>query len=180
MTHSLSGNFERSLKSSFLIFPLFIFSNCLSQNSFIVKVSSSNLSEDVSSLTTQNDELLLCVFEFIGDSINIISQHQFQLQSTYQEEEIKSSVKISSDSLYFFILEIDSDEPEEKIIDKIIYNKNVLVKAHFELNTRKIKEILNDKDVISARKIAVRNIHFNETGFHLFDKYSYQIQITTF
>ncbi len=142
-------------------------------------MSSSNLTEDVSSLTTKNDELLLYVFELIDDTVNVISLHQFELDQQHQKQ-IITSEELINDSLYFFLLEMDSQEPIDAIIKKVNDNINVIIKSHFELNTRKIKEVLGDEDVISAKKIGDKNIKFIETGFHLFDKYVYQITITTF
>ncbi len=142
-------------------------------------MSSSNLTEDVSSLTTKNDELLLYIFELIDDTVNVISLHQFELDQQHQKQLITSE-DLKSDSLYFFLLEIDSQESVDVIIKKVNENKDVIIRSHFELNTRKIKAVLGDEDVISARKLGNKNIEFSETGFHVFDKYTYHITITTF
>lgn len=78
------------------------------------------------------------------------------------------------------MIELDSDIAIDEIFQKVKANKDKLIKAHFELNIRGIKKTLVDDDVISPRKIANESIQFTESGFHLFDKYTYQIQFTTF
>lgn len=181
MILSLSDKTKRSSKSSFLFLFFFLFSfSIFSQNHLHIKISSENLSEDYSSLSTKNDELFLFVFQKSDIQYSEVFSHEFIFDSTLKTISYTTVTTNFSDSLYFFIIEIDSKTPLEDIKEKISSNPNSIILANLNLDIRKIRKLLNDEDVISARKFKLEQTKFSfiETNFNLLDKFEYFIEIS--
>ena len=150
----------------------------------MIEIIGKNLSEDLSRLASNNDEILLLIYEnplpnktvyslfseyFILDSENRKSSYALD-QSLFEKEE-----------LLFVLAEIDTDSTIKDIEINITKNLKNLFDAFKNLDRVAQNEIIGDDDILGMRLISLEKSNpistFTIRGVHKADRYIYNIKI---
>lgn len=148
-------------------------------------VTGIDLTEDVSAVSTQNDELLFFVYaDSTGQIVpDIILQKYFVIDKWNLEKIIElNSIHSNTSSLTFVLIEQDTEKNLSQIEPVVRLNIEKLIKAEAERDIRTINRLLGDDDLIGIKKLQSR--HFKKRkkvvkfrGIHLFDSFEYKIEI---
>lgn len=162
----------------FLILP---FSNIgLSQtiDTTTIKVSSSNLSEDMKFSLTKDDELLLLVYNnnSLDNKLSSpITKHGFNFNDSIKESSFKwIHAKDSIMSLKLFLIEIDSDKTISEIEPSIRIHHAQLEKCFLNKDYGCIQNYIGDEDILGVKEFSIPT-SLNIKGIHKLDKYEYSI-----
>jgi hypothetical protein len=195
---SAAGKFPAAL---FFIFSLLLLSGCRIQHAVIHKntgnteaplsatqplkiiISSTNLSEDMSTLSTNNDELTLLIYQFSDSTITGLP-----LASRYTvfDKNKKTDTLVCSNTgdlvgkeLIVFLLEMDSDKKAEQVDPLIRKHYQELAKAYIMKNYLEIEKLIGDDDILGIEMIDglkhPETIHFSDV--HRMDRFDYTIKI---
>ena len=136
-----------------------------------------NLSEDMSVLSSQNDEIIVLFFN-PSDSTDVPTRGQiaaniFTKKSDHFSFELDSNL---SDTFVSVMIEEDSDAVSERIDSLVRHNIDSLT-SYFEKNDyTQIRTILGDDDVLDIRTITYTDsLTFTIQGIHKMDKYKYHV-----
>ncbi len=150
--------------------------SCLS-----ITISSNDLSEDLSPLSTGNDELLFLLYSESdsNNSLELLIDKSFIFDSVIHKFNIIKNININSD-LILFLIEVDTKENSIQIEPVIRAYHSEISKAAEQGNATKISEYLGDNDLLGTysfhkKEIAQKKI-VNFNGINLFDSYEYQIE----
>lgn len=149
-----------------------------------LEIIGENLSEDLSRLSSNNDEILLLIYEyplpketnspifseyFILDSENRKSSYDLD-KSLFEKEEI-----------LFVLAEIDTDLDIKDIENNISANLDALFDASKNLDRAAQSEIIGDDDILGMRLINLNKsrpiLTFTIQGVHKVDRFMYSIKI---
>lgn len=183
------------------LFGLLIFLSCKSQQKLTSTSSPStieqstdystcqikafNLSEDMSSLATNNDELIiliyaineegaltepLCSKSLVLDTLKFSAQFQFE----------KISHDFSKD-LLIYLIEMDTDKTIVQIEPTVRLHHQSIMEAFAQRDSKKLKELLGDDDLLGIRKISSDKFQevneFTIEGIQKMDRFEYRITI---
>jgi len=146
----------------------------------IISISTSNLSEDASILSTKDDELLFLVYQKqFNDSFILKSKNYFEFDSINSNIEIKIEEKLSNAEIIIVLLEIDSDKTLEQIEYDVNKNLKILLNAFEDFDLIKLIETLGDDDLLGIKSIKMKSNNKPTSivfqGINLFDYYVYEI-----
>lgn len=152
-------------------------------DSLSIIITATNLSEDMSTLSSNDDELALFLYSY-KDSI----VHELPLFSDYF---VLNKTKMS-DTLYFngikkllnkdlilFVIEMDTEQKIEFVELQLRKNYNELIKACREKNYKTIEIYLRDNDILGVNvlKDFKRETTIEISDIHRMDRYNYQITL---
>jgi hypothetical protein len=143
----------------------------------LIKICAKNLSEDMSLLATQNDEIILLLFPHSSASVptkGLIVSKIFTKDNNCYISKLDST---TVGSLTLVLLEQDSDATLT-VIDSVVRNNIDSLTAYYRKSDyTKIRSVLGDDDVLGIRNIWVGDSAFTTSiiGFHKMDKYEYSI-----
>ena len=160
----------------------------ITKDSVSVVVEALNLSEDMSRLSTKNDELLLLLYK-MGPAETLdkyIWNKQFVLDQSASKIQLSiSKPLLETSSTYLLVLiEQDSETPLEQIDPIIRVHYNQLLKAYKNRNYREIEKFIGDEDILGIKTITYQAqgaaIELRFTGMQRLDQYDYLLKIGTY
>lgn len=182
-----------------LVFAL-IWSSCLLKNkvvksesagiprsdSLFISVKAINLTEDVSSLSSRNDELIFLIYKYSSDSTAIPSlllSEFFVLDSAHSQQDFTAVYRefSANEKLCFVLIEMDTEKNKEQIEPVVRVNLNAIISDQQTGKKQLTEKLLGDDDLIGLSVISANEIRkgekqtLNYSGNHLFDFYKYEI-----
>ncbi|MCR9250611.1 MAG: hypothetical protein NXI20_09305 [bacterium] len=134
-----------------------------------------NLSEDMTSLATGNDEILLSFLS--TDSIPRLIEkwyHIFESRNSYFQFKFD---KGSHDQVLCVFVEYDSDRSLDSVAYDLEINIDSALVAFDRRDYKLIEEIIGDEDILGYKMINIqRSDSVRVTGIHKFDKYEYMLR----
>ena len=167
------------MKNYFAYFTLLIFISCAgAKQNFIHKsdakngetkttlsesvqliVRSTNLSEDMSTLSSNDDEVAVFIYNYSDSTITAppVFSAYFILNKNKMSDTLHYADKISeqNNSVIFFLLEIDSDKKLDEIESEVRMNYKGLINAYNKKDYTEIEKYIGDDDLMGIKK-AVR------------------------
>lgn len=152
--------------------------------SFTIKLTAIDLSENVSRLSTNNDEIILLIYQdSAGQQIpDLLHKAYFIIDSTNSTKNLSFHFEYTEKSkLTFVLLEMDSRKNLQQIEPIIRMNLYRIIEARRIRNTEFIHTILADDDLLGIRQIdsylwVTGNLPILFKGYHLFDSWEYKIE----
>ncbi len=144
-----------------------------------------DLTEDVSRISSKNDELILLVYNETTNLLfhKVLYQDYFTIDKLYQTKSfaINDSI-IENSKLTFVLIEIDTKKTLTQIEPVVSLNLEQLRNAKLSGNIFALKEVLGDDDLIGIKSVSLselgkKDINVDFKGIHLFDSYNYGIEI---
>ena len=150
-------------------------------DSLSIIVTATNLSEDMSTLSSNDDELALFLYSYkdsVVSELPIFSTY-FVLNKTGMSDTLyfNGIKKVLNKDLILFMIEMDTEGKIEFIEKQIRKNHNELIKACREKNYTTIEIYLNDNDILGVKvlKDFKRETTIEISDIHRMDRYNYQI-----
>lgn len=154
-------------------------------DSLNLSIEAINLSEDMSRLSTKNDEILILIYE-LKDSLPM-DQFLFSKQLKLDEKNrsknfwLTTHRELTKGRLILFLIEQDADTPVEQIDPILRVHYKPIIKAYRGGNYLEIEKYLGDEDVLGIKTISKLDretpAEFNFYGIHKLDKYEYSIRL---
>ena len=147
-------------------------------DSLSITINATNLSEDMSSLSSNDDELALFLYSYKDSLISElpIFSHYFVLNKTNMSDTLHFK-KVVKNKYILFLIEIDTEKRIELIEMQIRKNYTALIKAYQEKNYTVIERYLQDDDILGVK--VLENLKDETTieisDIHRMDRYHYQI-----
>ena len=159
----------------------------ITKDSVSVVVEALNLSEDMSRLSTKNDELLLLLYE--KGTATTLDKYIWSKQFVLDQSSSKIQLSISkplleTSSTYLLVLiEQDSETPLEQIDPIVRVHYNQLLKASKNRDYKEIEKFIGDEDILGIKTITYQAqgaaIELRFTGMQRLDQYDYLLKIGT-
>ena len=144
-------------------------------------VEAHNLSEDMTRISSMNDEILLLIYNKDTSQLNtpVLSQ-RVDLDTANRKVVISESIISQSDHYILFVLEQDSDSGVERIdpIIRIYYQE--IIQAYEDKNYLEIEKYLGDDDLLGYVEFhsePLKELKSQITGIYKMDRYDYSIGI---
>lgn len=152
--------------------------SALTSDSLKLKLKAINLSEDLSPLSTKNDELHVLIYPIINDSLKhpILS-----LRKTLRKKDSIHSTFLFSDNFLFVVVEEDHPKPIDHLSEIIRLNYRFIHEALIEKDYNKMEKYIFDEDILFMEKIQLpnnRSIKLDLRGIHRLDFYRYELSIS--
>ncbi len=177
--------YERLYWAKILIFLIVMSSNmvAIAQTNALqnvqLRVSSTDLSEDMSLSSTKNDELLLLIYKIENDTTplrELVYDTAFVFDKDRRVIQLEWMGQENSKYLYF-LLELDSDKTSVQLDPVLrIYYKEVLA-AFNKRDYTAIEKYLGDEDVLVANYFTIPHAE-DHKGVYKADKYHYSLNFT--
>lgn len=174
-----------SCKHTFPIVRTSNYSVLKSTDSLTITVGSTNLSEDMSALSTNNDEILLLILDSLDNQT--VTTPLLSFYTTLSKTKIKDSCSIQTTLLannqkhILFLLEIDTNKSKEDIAKLIQQHYQLLRDAYLSKDYQQTEQLIGDDDILGIHPFnfpltnSVLQINFND--IHRMDRYQYTIKI---
>ncbi len=155
--------------------------NKTSNTSPTLKVRALNLSEDLSRLASQNDEILLLGYQ----DQDIISDPVIMEYIIFDENQKLYNLPLKSDlfdngELILIMLEIDTELSPEDIEMTVRKNIRDIELSFIENDRVALKTILRDDDLLGIARIDKEKLEliqtYNFIGTHKMDRYEYELE----
>ena len=135
-----------------------------------------NLSEDMSKISTHNDEILMLIYPMdIKDSIvEPVSCTYFVIDKENKSKTIKWKTSNTTSNYLIIILEIDSEEPIKRIEPIFRVNFQNIYSALIKQDNKSLRSYLGDNDIITISKLTIPSKKKRElslTGTNNMDSY---------
>lgn len=148
-------------------------------NFVIEKLICKNLSENVSTLSTQNDEILIVSYFLKNDSLVYEKWNSsiFNIQDENSIVNINKTLPIPTIAdcrLKLFLIEMDTERSESEMVD--------LLTASVNLSEMQVKDAILDDDLLGVfdltfnQKPLRKNRAIRFWGMHLFDEFEYVVE----
>lgn len=153
-------------------------------DSISIKISAINLSEDLSVISTKNDELLILIYE-LKDTAALsepVLQKQFNVDKSNPSRLIYwNNFNQSAVKKYLLVLvERDSDVSTEQIEPVLRVHHKEINDAFRQKNYSEIEKYLGDEDVLGFYEFSAKELSNNSfikfKGTYKMDRYEYIIQ----
>jgi hypothetical protein len=144
-----------------------------------------DLTEDVSRISTKNDELVILLYRdtLSQECPDLIYQDYFIIDSlkTKKSFVLYDSLKYNS-NLTFVFIEVDTKKSLTQIETLVGINLEDISKAQLSGNSKFLSQLLGDDDLIGIKKISTsdlknKSVVVDFKGIRLFDPYHYQLEI---
>jgi len=152
-------------------------------DSLTIIVNATNLSEDMSTLSSNDDELALFLYSY-KDSIiyeSPLFSSYFVLNKTKMTDTLyfNGIKKVLHKDLILFMIEMDTEQKVESIEMQIRKNYNNLIKACREKNYTLIEMYLDDNDILGVKvlKDFKQETTLEISDIQRMDRYNYQITL---
>jgi len=150
-----------------------------------IQIRAENLSEDLSRIATNNDELVMLLYTIGNDKKynEALFTEYFTLDTIqrYNQFEFDKIPKNIDSDLLFFLIEMDSDHSLQVMTTKVQASFEDIQVAYKSRATQKLKEILGDDDLLGIKKISAEELKsvndFIIEGVQKMDRYRYIIRI---
>ena len=139
-----------------------------------------NLSEDMSTLSSRNDELLLLIYGY-DDSLKVdlpLTSAYFVLDSANRKKTVR--VPCQSSTAVLLLLELDTNRTPEQLEPLVRKNLNAVLRLARKGDRMGIQKLIGDDDVMGYRilpKLCDPQSFSISCRFKL-DKYAYGVSIT--
>ncbi len=185
------------LRHNYLLLLIFIVFSCSRKQAEKTQITSApqnagpsieivgiNLSEDGSRLSSNNDELLVLIYE--GDNYATKSNPMFMTYIILDADKRKATVDIDSSlfekDIIFTLIEIDTEKDISDIASLVSQNLSKLLVAHQNQDRIAENKILGDDDLLEIKQISKENLNksysFKIRGVHKIDRFEYHIKIS--
>ena len=154
-----------------------------------VMITAYNLSEDLSPLASQSDEILIAIYQ-LGDSSTSPKVLTAQTFTVTQKDSMKIAFfrlnpSPPTDSLLIFLIERDSDTGLNDYISKLRNHEVEFYRSAKTGDYRKVDELLGNDDLLGTGSLVLGEITPSNNilmfeGVHLFDRYKYRIGVYFF
>jgi len=146
-----------------------------------MEIKAFDLSEDMSVLSTKNDEILIILYEQI-DSINfseplVGKRLLFDSNNLIRSFDFPVKRELTNANLVLFLIELDYETPVEQIDPVIRIHHREITKAFFNMDRSSIEKYLGSEDILGIQKITELPTDFYLSGVYKLDRYEYQISI---
>lgn len=136
-----------------------------------------NLSEDMSTLSSRNDEMLLIIYAY-EDSTSVsapVVMEYFVLDSLTKEKSI--TVPCSPNQALILLLELDTHRSPEQIEARVRPNLRRLRNFHKANDRNGIQQLIGDEDIMGIRLLPALcgKRTFSFSGRYKLDKFSYTL-----
>lgn len=148
-----------------------------------IHIQASNLTEDMSTLSSRNDEVLTFLYEFSDTSrlAQPLLTEFFVLDSARRTKDLKVVVAPDQNKFLLFLIEIDTDRSPEQIEKIVRRSFNDIIRLFRKRDLLGLQHILDDDDLIGFRIVENiqhgNNLAFSFQGRYKLDKYSYRIEV---
>jgi hypothetical protein len=120
-------------------------------------VSSTNLSEDMSSLSSNDDEVAVFIYNYSDSAITSkpVFSDYFILNKNKMSYTIQYTDKITelNNNVIFFLLEVDSEKKLREIESEVRKNYKELINAYYKKDYTEIEKYIGDDDLMGIKKI---------------------------
>ena len=158
--------------------------NIAPQDSISLSIEAIDLSEDMSVLSTKNDEILLLIFEQQDSmelSESLLSKRlKFDENKRFRQFTFTLDRRIVDSSLLLFLIEQDAETPIEQLEPIIRIHYSSIIEAYSSRNYLQIEKYLGDEDILGVlhiRELVSTPAQFRFQGVHKMDKFEYLIRI---
>lgn len=147
-----------------------------------ITITSKNLTEDVSIVSTKNDELIFLIYAKPDKQYpELVASAYFVMDKINTPRKFKINNKIDlKEDLVLVLLEIDTKQNIKQIEPIVRLNLNSILTNFAKEDLKKIKELLGDDDIITIQKANFKTFIDKGVivqGTHLFDAYEYIIKM---
>jgi hypothetical protein len=154
----------------------------LPTDSLKIQIEAINLSEDMSTLSSKNDELLLILYDYSDTSrlYHPILSEFFILDTVHRTEEIHFFHSDVQHDVLLFIIEQDTDRSPDQI--ELIVRKNFkqIMSLYRSRDLIPLQKIIGDDDIMGIKLLngLTTKTKFSFNGRYKLDKYSYVINVS--
>lgn len=144
-----------------------------------------DLTEDVSRLSTKNDELIILTYAYDIAYLNprLVFQDYFKMDSLNQIQKFMLPMDLMRYSkVVFMLIELDSNKSLEETESIVTPKLEYIIDADKNREFKKIRKIIGDDDLIGVQEFSPtdlkrKGILLNFAGMHLFDSYKYELLV---
>lgn len=148
-------------------------------------VQSTNLSEDMSTLSSNDDELVIFIYNYSDSTITSkpIFSSYFILNKNKMCDTIHYADKINeqNNNIIFFLLEMDSDKKLEEIEPSVSNHYKELIAVYNKKDYTEIEKHIGDDDLLGMMRIenlkSNRPLTFEFNDIYKMDRFSYSITL---
>lgn len=156
-------------------------------DSITLKISAHNLTEDMSSISSKNDELTILIYELgnLSESANLIYTTSFVMTSASNIKKLSwpNNIELKGKSISILILERDTDQSHDEIVNSIGHRYFEIANFYKVNGNYKIDSIIGDNDIIGIKTLSdfekQKIFTFEFRGYFKLDKYEYSLQLET-
>lgn len=157
-----------------------------SPDSIILRVQALDLTEDMSLVSSKNDEVVILIYEVIDSlkQVKLVSIGSFVLTNQKNNRKLAwaNSENLSGKVFSIVIVERDTEESNSQI-ESTVKSKYFEIKDHFvKQGNFKIEKYLSDNDIIGIKAVhdfdKIDKLDFEFSGFFKLDKYIYQMTLS--
>lgn len=153
------------------------------QDSLSVTITGVNLSEDMSTLSSKNDELLLLLYSF-DDTIRLkepLMTEYFVLDSVNRKQTMTFPTPSTSTDVLLILAELDTERSPDQVEKLIRKNFKSIMNCLEKRDLVTLRQYIDDDDVIGIKTIKTNNlsrgITFSFQGRYKLDKFLFRIEI---
>ena len=175
----------RHMKYTVIAIALFFSLDSYSQGKHIsIEINAVDLSEDLNRLSTQNDEVLLFIYEMV-DSSDVLNEpiYYSELKFDTKNRVHQISTGISRTrylELLLIVLERDTERPIEQIEPVIRVHYSKIEEASRNSDYNLMRKLLGDDDILGTKRVNLmtdEEIKFQFHGIQKMDKYIYNLAL---
>jgi hypothetical protein len=159
------------------------FAKAIPTDSLQLTIQALNLSEDMSTLSSKNDEVLVLIYPFV-DTTKLpppIAAEYFVLDSAHRKKIHRILFPSPEISLLFFLAEIDSDKTPAQV--ELLFRNNFkeIINCINKKDLIALQKYIGDDDLIGFKIISngyqTKGISFTFQGRYKLDKFLYKIEV---
>lgn len=153
-------------------------------DSIHIRLEAINLSEDMSRFSTQNDEIMVLMYEY--DSLGVLyplwhKHFNFTPSHRIGEVSLASKKTLDKSTILFVLIEQDGDMPVHQLDSAFVYHYPQIREAFYSRNYQALENYLGDEDLLGINTITEwkrsGKTAFYIRGLYKMDKYEYLIQL---
>lgn len=155
----------------------------LHQDSLSIAIIGANLSEDMSTLSSKNDELLLLLYSF-DDTLNLkepFLKEYFVLDSANRKKTMMVPARGAPADVLLILAELDTERSPDQVEKLIRKNFKSIMNCLEKRDLVTLRQYIGDDDVIGIKTIKPDNFSrgttFSFQGRYKLDKFLYRIEI---
>ncbi len=141
-----------------------------------------NLTEDVSRVSSGNDEMLFLLYSTQDSlqSFQLIGKQLFVFDKSQKTHEQRIAAQWLKNEWLILLLEIDSERSVDELEAWVRQHLPIIVTAYRKKQTEQLRKLLGDEDLIAIELFPADSRlvkEFTFRGVHLFDEYQYRLKI---